>query len=227
MFAKVFAQIFDSTIAEDYRSRHIFMDLLVMADSDGVVDRTPESISRVTNVPLSEVQAAITVLSQPDAKSRTKDHDGRRIQLIDTQRDWGWVIINYQKYREIRDEEARRIANRSYKRDQRKRDKLSAQCPDSQQRQPLSANAEGEAEAEEEAKGGRGKRPSPQFSQVDFDERDMRKIAESRKKLDKKFQVGSDTEMTNGQYFAAIAEDTGLSVQRILALLDQQKKWPA
>lgn len=82
MFAKVFSQIFDSTIAEDYKVRHIFMDLLVMADSDGVVDRTPEAISRVANVPLEHVKAGLLALSQPDKKSRTSDHDGRRIQLI-------------------------------------------------------------------------------------------------------------------------------------------------
>jgi hypothetical protein len=150
MFAKVFSQIFDSTIAEDYKVRHVFMDLLVMSDSDGVVDKTPEAISRIANVPLDQVKAGLFALAQPDLKSRTKEHDGCRIQLIDENRDWGWRIVNFQKYREIRDEEARRIANRSYKRDQRRRSKESAASPDSQQGQPKSAHTEVEVEAEAE-----------------------------------------------------------------------------
>jgi hypothetical protein len=152
VFAKVFSQIFDSTIAEDYKVRHVFMDLLVMADSDGVVDKTPEAIARIANVPLSLVKSGIAALASPDAASRTKDHDGCRIQLIDEKRDWGWRIVNFQKYREIRDEEARRIANRSYKRDERKRKRESQQqsalCPDNQLCHPRSAHTEGEVEGE-------------------------------------------------------------------------------
>ena len=152
MFAKIFGQIFDSSIAEDYKIRHMFMDLLVMADSDGVVDKTPEAISRIANVPIGHVKSALAVLSAPDDKSRTPDDDGRRIVLIDEHRDWGWRIVNFQKYREIRDEEARRIANRSYKRDERarKRQHVSAPCPDSQQCQPRSAHTEAEADTEKE-----------------------------------------------------------------------------
>jgi len=154
MFAKVFSQIFDSSIAEDYKIRHIFMDLLVMADSDGVVDKTPEAIARVANVPLDEVLAALKVLAQPDLKSRTNEQDGRRIVPIDNHREWGWQIVNFQKYRDIRDEEARRIANRSYKRDERarKRQQVSASIPDNQQSQPRSAHTEEEVEVDLEVK---------------------------------------------------------------------------
>jgi hypothetical protein len=123
MFAKVFYQIFESSISEDYVSRHVFMDLLVLADEEGVVDKTPEAIARITNVPLEVVRRCIEILSQPDDKSRTVEEDGRRLCLIDEHRDWGWRIVNYAKYRAIRDEEARRVANRSYKRDQRAREK--------------------------------------------------------------------------------------------------------
>jgi len=119
MFAKVFYQIFESSISEDYLVRHVFMDLLVLADEEGVVDKTPGAISRITNVPLEIVETAIRKLCQPDPHSRTKEEDGRRLMLIDEHRDWGWRIVNYPKYRNIRDEEARRISNRSYKRLQR------------------------------------------------------------------------------------------------------------
>lgn len=120
MFAKVFGQIFDSSIAEDYNCRRMFMDLLVLADSDGVVDMTHEAISRRTNVPIEEVQKYITELGQPDTTSRSKLHEGRRIVTIDSQRGWGWQIVNYAHYRKIRDEESRRSYFRDAKRKQRK-----------------------------------------------------------------------------------------------------------
>ena len=126
MFAKVFYQIFESSISDDYLVRHVFMDLLVLSDEDGVVDKTSKAISRITNVPLEVVEMAISKLCAPDPQSRTPDHDGRRLVLIDENRDWGWKIVNYLKYRQIRDEEARRISNRSYKRDQRAKEKAEA-----------------------------------------------------------------------------------------------------
>jgi|SRR5882724_4910769 len=159
MFAKVFYQIFESSISEDHVARHIFMDMLVLADEEGVIDKTPEAIARITNVPIDIVNRAIFLLCQPDERSRTQDEDGRRLSLIDDHRDWGWRIVNYLKYRGIRDQEARRIANRSYKRDQRKKQKeeelsalgqhVSAPVLDSQQ---MSAQEEVEEEVEEDIK---------------------------------------------------------------------------
>lgn len=114
MFAKVYTQIFASSIAENYTTRHVFMDLLVLADSEGVVDMTLNAISRTTNVPILIVEEAIKELSEPDPSSRSPEEDGRRIALIDSHRDWGWRIINYDHYRQIRDEEGRRAYHRDY-----------------------------------------------------------------------------------------------------------------
>ena len=119
MFAKLFAQIFDSSIAEDYLTRHVFMDMIVLADSEGVVDITPDAIARRTNVPEEIVLQAIVRLCQPDPKSRSKDEDGRRLLLLDSHRDWGWSIVNYEHYRSVRDEESRRNYFRDKKREQR------------------------------------------------------------------------------------------------------------
>ncbi len=108
MFAKVFGQIFDSSIAEDYNCRRMFMDLLVLADPTGAVDMTHEAISRRTNVPIEEVAKYINQLCEPDAKSRSRLEEGKRLVPLDKNRDWGWQIVNYQHYRRLKDEEARR-----------------------------------------------------------------------------------------------------------------------
>lgn len=120
MFAKVFEQIFDSSIAEDYTVRHCFMDLLALADPDGVVDMTHDAIARRTNVPIEIVRRCVTELSKPDHASRSKKNDGRRIVPIDSHREWGWRVVNYQHYRKLRDEEGRRSYFRNYMRKRRK-----------------------------------------------------------------------------------------------------------
>lgn len=102
MFAKVFTQILDSSLAEDYQTRHVFEDLLKLCDFNGVVDMTHEAIARRTNVPLEIVQRGITELEKADLRSRNPEFEGRRIVRLDQHRDWGWKIVNFGKYREIR-----------------------------------------------------------------------------------------------------------------------------
>lgn len=111
MFAKIFEQIFDSSIAEDWQIRHVFEDLLKLCDRDGIVDRTPEAIARRTNVPLEVVARALAVLEQPDPHSRNPGNDGRRIVRLDAHRNWGWRIVNYEHYRQIASDEQRRTKN--------------------------------------------------------------------------------------------------------------------
>src|SRR5271154_2977576 len=108
MYSKVFKQIFESSIAEDHVVRHVFMDLLVLANRHGDVDMTLSAISRITNVPLDIVSHSIEVLCQPDSESRTKICEGRRLTLLDDHRDWGWKIVNFEAYNAMRNEDARR-----------------------------------------------------------------------------------------------------------------------
>ena len=108
MDAKLFKQIYDSSIADDWEVRVVFEDLIILADSDGVVDMTPESISARTRVPQEIVNRALAKLQDPDPKSRTPDHEGRRIILLDEHRAWGWMIVNYETYRKIHCESDRR-----------------------------------------------------------------------------------------------------------------------
>lgn len=112
MYAKVFSQIFDSSIADDFRLRHFFMDLLVLADLNGVVDMTATAISSRTRIPLKDVTAFLNRLESPDPESRTSDADGRRIERLDEHRSWGWHIINYARFREIASEDQRREKTR-------------------------------------------------------------------------------------------------------------------
>jgi hypothetical protein len=116
MFAKIFASIFDSSIAEDWQTRVVFQDMLVLADKNGILDMTPASIARRTNIPLEMVTDAIPKLEAPDPSSRTEANEGRRIVRLDAHRAWGWQIVNFIKYRESASKEMLRMAEADRKR---------------------------------------------------------------------------------------------------------------
>lgn len=142
MFAKVFAQILDSSLAENYQTRLVFEDLLKLADKDGVVDMTRESIARRTNVPLDIVKAGIDALEQPDPTSRTPDMNGKRIFRLDEHRDWGWRIVNFIKYRESATKEMLRMAEKERKAEWRRRKGFPLASPSQVQSTDKEAEAE-------------------------------------------------------------------------------------
>lgn len=170
VFAKIFAQIFDSSISADYVVRHVFMDLLVLADRDGVVDMTLDAISRRTNVPEEIVAHAIAELMKPDRASRSHEEDGARIVLLDSHRDWGWQIVNYDHYRQIRDEESRRAYFRDKKREQRlsKKSTSGDDCPHivSPVRDSPTMSTEGDLDTELEIRGRRNAPPPDSGSEL-------------------------------------------------------------
>lgn len=103
LYARVFTQILDSSIAEDYTLRHIFEDFLKVCEfRTGVVDMTRQALSRRLNVPLEILNDCINRLESPDPASRDADFEGRRIERLDKHRDWGWKILNWEKYERIR-----------------------------------------------------------------------------------------------------------------------------
>lgn len=129
MYAKIFQQIYDSSIVENPELRFTFMDLLVLADKDGVVDMTHEAISRRTNRSIEIIRKTISELESPDARSRTPEHDGRRIKRLDDHRDWGWMILNYDRFRLIATEEQRREKTRNRVAKYRENSQISTEKP--------------------------------------------------------------------------------------------------
>lgn len=124
MYGKIFTQIYDSSIAENYQTRLVFQDLIILSDMNGVVDMTHEAISRRTNVPIEVVRQAITELELPDPRSRSPVEAGARIVRLDEHRDWGWIIVNHQRFRDLSTETARREKTRDRVNRFRKRNNL-------------------------------------------------------------------------------------------------------
>lgn len=108
-YGKVWVSMFDGSLVETrWEAVVTFMLLITFADKDGIVDMTPKSLSNRTTIPIEIIEKGLKALSQPDKNSRTDDSDGRRIDRLDEHRDWGWRIVNYEKYAQAKNMDALR-----------------------------------------------------------------------------------------------------------------------
>lgn len=99
-YTPVFDSVFQGSLCGHYPETAAWLFLLALADKNGHVDSSPHYISAITGMPVEDLEACIAKFCGPDDKSRTTDNDGRRLELIDPARPWGWKILNHSKYRE-------------------------------------------------------------------------------------------------------------------------------
>ncbi len=123
MYGKIFESIYDGTLAEDWRALITFQQFIVLSDADGMVDMTPSAISRRTGIP---IKAGIEILECADPYSRTEGEDGRRLELIDSHRPWGWHIVNHNKYKSLQDSDTVREQTRERVRKHREKKRQEA-----------------------------------------------------------------------------------------------------
>jgi hypothetical protein len=159
-FTKLFSSITSSSIwRAPNEVRLVWITMLAMADKDGEVWASVGGLADLARVSRQECLSALHALLSPDEDSRTKEHDGRRLEEIDG----GWRLLNYKKYRDLGRNEDRREYFAEHKRKQRA--VKSPHCP------PLSTNgpqkspiAEAEAEAERERAASAATTPTPPAS---------------------------------------------------------------
>lgn len=110
-FTKLFSSITESTIwREPANVRLVWITMLAMADRRGRVWASLPGLADRARVPDEDCRTAIKTFLSPDADSRTREHEGRRIEVIDG----GWRLLNHEKYRAIRDEESIKDSKRNY-----------------------------------------------------------------------------------------------------------------
>jgi uncharacterized phage protein (TIGR02220 family) len=122
MYGKIFEQIYDGTLAENWQALITFQQMIVLCDADGIIDMTPNAISRRTGIPLEHIEEGINFLEKKDPYSRTPNEDGRRIARLDEHRPWGWYIVNHEKYKKMKDNDEIREQNRLRKQRQREKE---------------------------------------------------------------------------------------------------------
>lgn len=117
-YTKLFGSIIASTIwRESKETKIVWITMLAMANKFGVVEASVPGLADFSRVTVPECEAALKILSEPDAYSRTKDHEGRRIEPVDG----GWRLLNHAKYRAKMSVDDRREYLRIKQEERRKR----------------------------------------------------------------------------------------------------------
>ena len=99
-YTPVFASVFDGTLHGRWPHTGVWLCLLAMTDRHGHIDRAPKAIASAIGIDSQVLLECIADFCAPDPDSRTAESDGRRMELIDPTRPWGWRIVNHGKYRE-------------------------------------------------------------------------------------------------------------------------------
>jgi hypothetical protein len=113
MFTKLYSSLCLSSVwSEDVNTRVLWITLLASCDRNGFVFGSPVGLAAVARLPLKAVKDSLQKLASPDKESSDLDinpsNEGRRIRPVDG----GWQLINYARYRDMRDSDERRNQNR-------------------------------------------------------------------------------------------------------------------
>lgn len=96
-YTPLFGEIVTSSIwNEENAVRIVWITLMALADMDGNVYASIAGLAPVARVTLPECEKSIQILSSPDKYSRSKEKEGRRIEVIEG----GWHLVNHKKYRQ-------------------------------------------------------------------------------------------------------------------------------
>lgn len=162
MYGKLFASMYEGTLYGHWQAIVTFQQMIVLCDSDGLIDMTPQAIAARTSIPLEIIQEGISILEEPDKYSRTPGEDGRRIARLDEHRPWGWRVVNYHVYRDLVAQADKRKADRARIAAKRAESRnVSHGVAERRNGSRVVANvahAEAEAEEEAEAEGKKTKR---------------------------------------------------------------------
>lgn len=158
-YTKLANSILTSTIwMEDDHTRLVWVALLAMADKNGEVQASIPGLANVARVPIASAEIAIQKFLSPDLYSRTKDADGRRIEVIKG----GWALINHAEYRNLASEDDRKAKaaerQKRFRERQKQRDGVTdaSQTPQKSRQIP-----QAEAVTDSDSKADLGVTPTP------------------------------------------------------------------
>lgn len=98
-YTPLFSSLTTGTLCGRWPDIGLWPIILSLSDWRGIVDVTPDYLSRVTGLPVDEVVACMKRFCEPDLYSRSGAEDGRRLILLEEHRPWGWRIVNLKIYR--------------------------------------------------------------------------------------------------------------------------------
>lgn len=97
-YTKLFTEIVASSIwDEDDKTRLVWITMLALKDRNHFVRGTVNYLALASRVTVTECEAALAKLLNPDPKSRSTEHEGRRVR----EEPGGWTVLNGEKYRNL------------------------------------------------------------------------------------------------------------------------------
>jgi hypothetical protein len=137
-YTKLFHSINTSTIwRSPHPTRIVWITMLTLTSKTGTVEGSIPGLADIARVTLDECVAALAELSAPDEWSRTTAHEGRRIEAIPG----GWMILNFEDYRNrtgIEDvREYNRIKQAEYRKRKASKSKVSPLVEDNVSGDPI------------------------------------------------------------------------------------------
>lgn len=100
-WAPLFPSLTTGTLCGRWPDIGLWPIVLSLKDRNGIVDVTPDYLSRVTGLELKAVVSCMARFCEPDLYSRSGAENGCRLVLIDAgNRNWGWRVVNSGLYRE-------------------------------------------------------------------------------------------------------------------------------
>jgi hypothetical protein len=158
-YTKLFGSIITSTIwCEDNETRIVWVTMLALRNPEHIVEGSVPGLAAMARVSVKACRVALEKLSSPDPDSRTKEFEGRRIEVTDG----GWVILNGEKYRRKMNSDERREYFRIKQAESRARKKAVKQLSKKSKtvKDKLTVSTQSETETETETDQG-GDPPAP------------------------------------------------------------------
>lgn len=112
-YAKLFSTITESSLwSASKDARLLFMSMLAKADQVGFVEAALPGLARLANLTMAETEGALAELMAPDPHSKSTACGGARV----VKGEGGWFLVNYEAYRDRRDDDVKREYMRNYMR---------------------------------------------------------------------------------------------------------------
>lgn len=138
----LWSDIVDSSVWETPKHvKILWITMLAMKDRSGFVSASRSGLARRAVLTTDEVDDGLKVLSSPDRDSKSRDHDGRRIEEVEG----GWRILNHERMLRRIALEKKRLSDRIRQAEHREKKKgLPAQHPGPEERDYVAAVRRGE-----------------------------------------------------------------------------------
>lgn len=145
-FVKIYGtRLLNSTLwLECWQARLLFISMLSLADKEGVVDiPSIPVLAHAVNLKVKDVEIGLAVLEAVDGSSRTPDEGGRRVIRDEV----GWVVVNYELYREMRTKDQEQARQRVAKWREKNKSAADGAVPEPPKAKPDKAPIEASPDA--------------------------------------------------------------------------------